>query len=303
MAIDTIPSWVRGPNAAEAISSGASAGAHAASIAAGREESAARLAQDAMQHNQAVQMESARLSQQEHLARMEMQARKEVSEQNQLREQQRLAITDAYHQAELGVQKGRLEEQQAIAEAKARNAAASFQREQNFARDVASGVPVMEAYQRNPVGASVLNAIGRTQDTNKPIHVGEAIVRRQPDGTYKEEYRAPSSKKPIKVGKSLITIDEEGKPHVLYSGETPTSGILGAVAEPPAQAPGLMSRIRNVFSPSAPTPPASTAITPVPKDKTQLKDGQVYETKRGPATWNSKEQHFVPLPDEGDEGE
>ncbi len=116
-----------------------------------------------MQHNQAVQMEGARLSQQEHLARMEMQARKEVSEQNQLREQQRLAITDAYHTAELGVQKGRLEEQQAIAEAKAKNAAASFQREQAFARDVASGIPVMEAYQRNPVGASVLNAIGRTQ--------------------------------------------------------------------------------------------------------------------------------------------
>lgn len=163
MALGTLPPWVRGPNAAEAISSGGAVGEGAARIQAGREESAARLAQDAIQHNQQVQMESARLSQQEHLAQMEAQARREVSQQNQLREQQRLAITDAYHQAEIGVAKGRLEQQQAVSAAKAKEAAASFQREQSFAADVSSGIPVMEAYRRNPVSSSVLNAIGRTQ--------------------------------------------------------------------------------------------------------------------------------------------
>ncbi len=61
------------------------------------------------------------------------------------------------------MEKGRLEQQQAVAEAKAKEAAMAFQREQRFAKDVASGVPVMEAYQRNPVSSSVLNAIGRTQ--------------------------------------------------------------------------------------------------------------------------------------------
>jgi hypothetical protein len=163
VAIDTIPPWVRGPNVEAALASGGAVGEGAARIQAGREESAARMAQDAMQHNQQLQMESARLSQSEHLAQMEAQARKEVNEQNQLREQQRLAITAAYHQAQLGMEKGRLEQQQAIAQAKAKEAAAAFQREQAFANDVASGVPVMEAYRRNPVSASVLNAIGRTQ--------------------------------------------------------------------------------------------------------------------------------------------
>ncbi len=71
MALGTLPPWVRGPNAAEAISSGGAVGEGAARIQAGREESAARLAQDAIQHNQQIQMESARLSQQEHLAQME----------------------------------------------------------------------------------------------------------------------------------------------------------------------------------------------------------------------------------------
>jgi hypothetical protein len=172
MAIDTIPPWVRGPNVEAALSSGGAVGESGARLQAGREESAARLAQDAMQHDQQLQMESARLSQSEHLAQMEAQARKEVNEQNQLREQQRLAITSAYHQAQLGMEKGRLEQQQAVAQAKAKEAAAAFQREQAFAADVASGTSVMDAYRRNPVSASVLNAIGRTQlkeSEGKPV--------------------------------------------------------------------------------------------------------------------------------------
>ncbi len=259
MPLDIPTPWVHGPNAAEAISSGGAAGEGAARIINQREESSARLAQDALQHNQQLQMESARLSQSEHLAQMEMQARKEVSQQNQLREQQRMAITDAYHQAEIGMEKGRLEQQQAVAAAKAKEAAMAFQREQSFAKDVASGVPVMEAYQRNPVSSSVLNAISRTGESDKPIHVGGAIVRRQPDGSYKEEYRAPNTNKPIKVGKQLIQLDEQGNPHVIYSGEKPTEDILGAVAEPAAEKPGIMSRIKNVFSPSVPAPSTSSA--------------------------------------------
>jgi hypothetical protein len=163
MALDIPLPWLTHPNASEAISSGASTGVAAARTAIERDENSARLAQEALQHNQQVQMEGARLSQQEHLANMEMQARKEISEQNRLREDQKLAIDSAYHTAQIGIAKGRLNEQAAIANAKAQDAALRIKRERDFGAAVASGVPVMEAYQRFPVSPSVLNAIGRTQ--------------------------------------------------------------------------------------------------------------------------------------------
>jgi hypothetical protein len=163
MPLDIPMPWLTHVNPAEAISSGAAAGGHAASVIAGREENASRLAQDAIQHNQQIQAEGARLSQQEHIANMEMQSRKEIAEQNRLRQDQQMAITGAYHQAQLGIEKGRLDEQKAIADKKSQDAAAAFQREQAFASDVAGGTNVMDAYRKNPVSASVLNAITRTQ--------------------------------------------------------------------------------------------------------------------------------------------
>ena len=238
MAIDTIPPWVRGPNVEAALSSGGAVGESGARLQAGREESAARLAQDAVQHNQQLQMESARLSQSEHIAQMEAQARKEVNEQNQLREQQRLAITSAYHQAQLGMEKGRLEQQQAVAQAKAKEAAAAFQREQAFAADVTSGVSVMDAYRRNPVSASVLNAIGRTQ--TKEDAGDKPIIR---EGRY-----------------PIVRIDPKtGESKVVYQPKSSDSDILGAASEPAAQSPSLMSRIKNVFSPSSPLPASKTS--------------------------------------------
>lgn len=247
MAIDTIPPWVRGPNVEAALASGGAVGENAARLQTGREESSARLAQDAIQHNQQLQMESARLSQQEHLAQMETQARKEIAEQNQLREQQRQAITAAYHQAQIGMEKGRLEQQQAVAEAKAQNAAQAFQREQAFAKDVASGIPVMEAYQRNPVSASVLNAIGRTQlketGESKPViregrypivridpKTGESKVVYTPKGAAPEEVMgaaapqsnaAPSGKMWGGAGmiRGGLTAPKSSKPSIPKAGE------------------------------------------------------------------------------------
>jgi hypothetical protein len=261
MAIGEIPSWVRGPNAPEAISSGGAAGLGIARIQQEQQNESQRIGMEAMRLRQASQLEQARLAQAAEQHQMEFEAKRKLAEQNQLREQQRLNIDNAYKTAALGIAQGRLEETQKVAEEKAKNAALQFQREQGFARDVAAGVPVMEAYQRNPVAASVLSAVERSQDTNRPIHVGEAIVRRQPDGTYKEEYRAPSSNKPIKVGKNLVKLNPDGTVKLLYGpGEESKSDILGAAGESSApQPPGLMSRIKNVFSPSAPpAPPAPT---------------------------------------------
>lgn len=173
MAIGTIPDWIRGPNTLQALSSGASAGSAVARTEQEGVSESARLGMEAQRMRQSAAIEQARLAQADEHAQMEFQARQKLAEQNQLREQQRLNIENAYKTAALGIAKGRLEQTQSAAEEKAKAAALTFRREQAFARDVASGIPVMEAYQRNPVAPSLLNSVSRTQikedQTSKPV--------------------------------------------------------------------------------------------------------------------------------------
>jgi hypothetical protein len=271
MAIDTIPPWIKPVDTLGALSAGASAGASAGHLEQNNRFESARLGMEAQRMQQNAALAQAQLDQQAEQHQMEFQARAKLAEQNQLREQQRLNIENAYKNAALGIAQGRLEEVQKAATDKAKTAAMQFQREQAFAHDVANGVPVMEAYRRNPVSPSLLGATERTQVSDKPIHVGDAVVERQPDGTFKEKYRSPHSNKPIKVGKNLVQINEDGTVKLLYGpGEERKDDILGAVAAPASpQQPGILSRIKNVFSPSAPSsppsPPASESKTAHPK--------------------------------------
>jgi len=163
MPLDIPMPWLRGPDTLGALASGASAGAAAGRLQQESVNESGRLAMDANRLRQSAQLEQARLQQADEHAQMEFQARQKLTEQNQLREQQRLQIENAYKTASLGIAKGRLEQTQAAAEEKAKAAALTFQREQNFARAVASGVPPVEAYRQFPVSPSLLNAVSRTQ--------------------------------------------------------------------------------------------------------------------------------------------
>src|SRR5215470_17879183 len=120
MALDIPLPWLHTPDTIGALSAGASAGGRAAATAQQGEFESARLAADAFQHNERNKLEAARLSQDERIAMMEAQTRKEIAQQNQLRENQRLEIEQAYHQAQLGLARSRLEEQDAIAKQKAK---------------------------------------------------------------------------------------------------------------------------------------------------------------------------------------
>lgn len=205
MAIGEIPPWVRGVNAEQAISSGASAGLGAARLEQETRNESARMGMEAMRLKQSTALEQARLQQASEQHQMEFQARQKLNEQMQLRRDQQLNIESAYKTAALGIQQGRLEETSKIADEKAKNAALQFQREQGFARDVASGVPVMEAYQRNPVAASVLSAVGRTQlkeGQAKPVlREGKfPLIEYDPKtGTTREVYTPPKSEGISKV--------------------------------------------------------------------------------------------------------
>jgi hypothetical protein len=218
MPLDIPMPWLRGPNTLEALSSGASAGASAGRLEQESVNESARLGMESMRLRQSAAMQQAQLQQSAEQHEMEFQARQKTQQQNQLREDQRLNIENAYKTSALGIAKGRLEETQKAAEEKAKAAALTFQDEQGFARHLSHGGSVLEGLQKFPrVSAPYLSAVTHaTQDDNKAIHVGDAIVRRQPDGTYKAEYTAPSSNKPIKVGNSLIKLDENGNPLVIY---------------------------------------------------------------------------------------
>jgi hypothetical protein len=163
MAIGTIPPWVTGPNVVGETASGASAGAAAGHLEQNNRFESARLKMEAERMQQSAALAQAQLQQAAQQHEMEFSARQKLAEQNQLRLQQQLNIQNAYKTAALGIAKGRLEETQLAASEKAKTAAMQFQREQAFAQDVANGVPVMEAYRRNPVSPSLLGATERTQ--------------------------------------------------------------------------------------------------------------------------------------------
>jgi hypothetical protein len=172
MPLDIPMPWLRGPNTLEALSSGASAGASAGRLEQESVNESARLGMESMRLRQSAAMQQAQLQQSAEQHEMEFQARQKTQQQNQLREDQRLNIENAYKNASLGIAKGRLEQTQAAAEEKAKAAALTFQREQGFAKAVASGVPVMDAYRQFPVSSALLNTVSRTQlksGEDKPV--------------------------------------------------------------------------------------------------------------------------------------
>lgn len=168
MPLDIPMPWLQPANTVGALSAGGSAGAAAAHIAASRDEETNRLAYESNALNQRTKIEAAHLDQAAQMQQMEMQMRKEILDQNRLRDQQRLQISDAYHQAQLGLARGRLEEQQAVADAKAKDAAMRFDMEQKFGAAVAGGASVMDAYKQFPVPSGVVNAFTRAKTAGMP---------------------------------------------------------------------------------------------------------------------------------------
>jgi len=92
MAIGTLPPWVHGPNAAEAISSGGSAGLGVARIQQEQQNESERMGMEAIRMRQGAQLEQARLQQAAQQHEMEFAARQKLAEQNQLREPPHLEL-------------------------------------------------------------------------------------------------------------------------------------------------------------------------------------------------------------------
>ena len=295
MALDIPLPWLRAPDTLGALSAGSSAGLGAARNAAAQEESAARLAADAIQHNERNKFEAARLDQAERLSAMENETRKEIAEQNRLRESQRMAIREAYQTAQIGLAKGRLEEQQAIADAKAKDAALRLQREAQFSAAVAGGTPVMQALQQYPVPASVINAVVQTQHREQPqVRSGNVpLVQVNPDGSVNTIYTPPASAKVGKLSDSdkedLKDLRAERKQLDAKYGSPFMQRVSPAKPEEMQQYKQRIAEIdRQIQSIKRPTGiPGETQ--PLPKESKDLQTGTKYQTRHGVAVWDGKQ--------------
>lgn len=188
MAIDTLPPWlnVSPSDFVRAAQAGASAGLEAGALEQRGRSDAARLALEAQSINQRAEAEAAQLAEHERVANMEMKARQEIAEQNRLRQSQEDLIQNAYRTAQIGLGKQRIADQQAVAAAKARDAALQFADEQAFAQEIASGTKIPEAMMKHPrVRPSVVSALASTTTMALPapqeISPGVRILQTSPN--------------------------------------------------------------------------------------------------------------------------
>lgn len=210
MALGTIPPWldITPETFIRAGSAGAEAGLGSARTALEAESIRTRAAQEAR-----------RLSQAEHMHALEMQTRQEIAEQNRLRENQQMAIQSAYHTAQIGIAKERVDQAAAIAAQKEREAALQFADEQGFTKEIAGGTGVPEAMSKFPrTRASIVNALRLASPTERQANVvthpelpgfqflrqpsGQEIVVKRPEHGLSEANR-------ISVQKEIARLERE----------------------------------------------------------------------------------------------
>lgn len=272
----TFAPWIRPFDAIGAMSAGAAAGARAG----GLQLESQRLAQEASQHEQANQLARERMSQEQLLTQMETQARERIAQQNALRQQQEIEISKAYKDAQIGLGMAKLQEQDAIARAKAATAAKQFSDEQGFAQFMASGGKVAEGLQRFP-GArpSFVNAI-RLGEQKEP---GQANIVTLPEAPGVKFVRQPTGHLTPLQDPNLVNVSE---------------GPLGVTASrkglPREQAISLLGTNAPAILGTAPTKTTSTGSA--------MKFRYDPKTKKFEAIKNEVPAAAVVAPtDEGDE--
>ena len=134
-----------------------------------------QLAAGAAQRSQQMQIETARLNQQAQETRMRLEVQQQQQQQESLRQQQQAQIAASYHEAQLGIRKSELEQEQQRINLAVTGAARKFQAQRAYQEEaqalIASGLPQEQAYMQAAlkhgpaagVPASELSALSRMQ--------------------------------------------------------------------------------------------------------------------------------------------
>lgn len=290
MALDNIPSWlnVHPQDFVQAGQQGAETGLGVARLEQAGQQHSAQLAQEANRQRQIADYEAAQLSQHEHLAEMEMQARREIAQQNRLREDQQHLITNAYHQAEVGLGRDRIDQRNALADAISREKAATYAEESGLAQHIAKGGTMAEGLMKFPRARGIAAALKANQ-----AEADGAVTVQDVPGIGKVIKRAGSSHwQVIPTEKPRVIQDhKDGSIRLLHP-----DGTLQVVKPPVASAtdemtglngntntnttatstPGIFSRLFGGGSAAAPATPFKEG-QPI----RNRKDGKMYVVKGG----------------------
>lgn len=303
MAIGSTPPWldVKPSDFVHAANEGASAGLGAARLRQAGESEAGRLALEAQSINERAAAQEAQLSEHERIAQMEAQTRKEIAQQNQLRETQQLAIQQAYHQAQIGLGKQRIDEQKAIANAKAKEAAMTYQQEQGAAQYLKENPgDVAGALLNFPRARSVVGVISRSQGKepmsginemtdskgNRFYQSGPGSVRRIPQPMDTQTYDTTVPEVPAKPEVS----HREGQSKLLgipipFTGKT----VVDSPAVPAVPEKTIKHR-RQVPADAqntAVSPPGKSSPSAPPTAKTKLQRGREIQAEH--PDWTKEE--------------
>jgi hypothetical protein len=250
-----------------------------------------RLAQAASAAASQLMLEKQRLAATEKQTMMENQLREETLKQNFLREQTNAALLNAYRQAEIGIAKGRLENESL------RTALALKAEADRTATATAKPDPIA-LKQFDTLQAAYLNAVKESEkaaNSSDPSVQATAANWRKDADTFKS--RADE------LGKTIQGQRTPAGAAATMTGTTP------APTAPPnsndINPPGLnvMGREANFYNPATGarwsmgplaaargdepvTAPAPRDVMPLPDNKDDLEKGKWYKTSRGAAMWD-----------------
>jgi len=291
MPLDSIPSWIK-PASFQAGQEGFEAGLGAARVQQAATEHAAQLQMEAQRLKQSADTENARLSQAEQMAQMEAQARKEISNQNFQRQQQQDLIKQAEFSAKLGLSRDKLDQDNALAQQKAKESAYRFSQGQGAAAYLKEHPGDTAGAFMNFPGAlgipGIANALKPTEKLGDPEVQDIPGVGRVVKVPGSKDWRLVQNPKDkiIRDPKdgSVIAIKPDNTTQVIVPPKVSKSDdVLGAAAGDAVPTPSLLERAASLIGIKNQTPPRSSNASPF-KEGQQIrnkKDGKMYVIKNG----------------------
>lgn len=151
--------------------------------------------------------ERARLNQQAVNAQMEASARAQVQQQENLREQARLATQKAYQDAQIGLEKQRLDEATMVNKAKLESAARKAMASQKLSTLLAQGVPIDQALLQTPELATPQNIMAANRQV-QDLAGQNLEFRKQQFAEKQAEYERSQAQrervKPSEIGETSV---------------------------------------------------------------------------------------------------
>lgn len=243
----------------------------------------------------------ARMQQQAQKTQIELGARKAQNDRQYQVEQQRMEIEKSYHQQQMALGQQKLQEASQINQLKIQQAAQTLQAQGQYNQDyqafldqgMSEGDASIKAALKNPgflKGGSGLAAVSRAAQASVPKNLE---INKQAEGTF---YRSsPTEQYHIVPGGSEDKVMEHQPVISAFASLRKAESDYSAADDKtkPKIAADIEDKQRKINryykskNKGLPFPDvAESAALPMPKAKADLKAGQIYQTKRGPARWD-----------------